>query len=122
MALIKAYVETLEATMSQIEENKGYFAEAFEVSEDEVDDMMSAYDDVVELYEDIKISAAYEVEVEFVIKGEDEEDDFELDLVIAKVDGNWIMIKEGQEDMWNFYVLTPDDIVDELKLEADSEE
>lgn len=43
----------------------------------------------------IKISKAYELEVKLTIKGKDDKDSDEVDFVVAKVDGKWVILEGG---------------------------
>lgn len=48
--------------------------------------------------EDIKISKGYEVELEVTVEGKDDEDTFDAEATVLKVDGDWIVMDLSVED------------------------
>jgi len=54
------------------------------------------FEKVIKAYDDVKVSAAYEVTLKCTIKGDDGEEDFKLkDVIIAKVNGEWIIVSQN---------------------------
>ena len=92
--------EELKDELEEAEDEYGDFVRyEFEiVDEEELDkDDLEYYVEMIEEYYDIKldITAAKEVEIEFVIEFEDDEIEDEATFVLVEVDGSWYIFQAG---------------------------
>lgn len=70
----------------------------YEITDDEEmddEDLDEFKEELEELDADIKISKAHKIEIEGTIEGSDDEDDFELKLVVLKENGKWKVLDES---------------------------
>ena len=84
-----AYVDMEDSIMDSID----YLCDEDDVSSKDQKKLEKEHEKLIEAYEDVKVKEAYEVTLKCTIEGEDDEDDFKIkDLVIAKVNGEWIFV------------------------------
>ena len=60
-----------------------------ELDEDDIDEIIDFYEEYLDA--DLDIEAAYELEVEATIEGEDDDDTDEMTIFVIKIDGKWYL-------------------------------
>ncbi len=92
----KEYEELYEEIGDLADDTLDYLEEYWDeedLSSKEQKKLKKAFEKYVDECEKLKITAAYEVELECTIKGSEDDDDFELeDIIIAKVNGEWVFL------------------------------
>lgn len=98
------YIEDMEDEMEDyLEEMEDEFGKKAKVTYKITDADRLDEDDLKDLKDTMKddydiskksVTDAYELELEVTIKGEDDEDDAEMDVIVVKIDGKWYMTDE----------------------------
>ncbi|MFA5658886.1 MAG: hypothetical protein WC900_06340, partial [Oscillospiraceae bacterium] len=81
-----------------------------ELDEDDLDDFKDEIKDIFS--ERVKIKSGYELEVEFTVKGDDDDDTIDADVVVLKIDGDWFVYSKNCAtifDSYNNYMCKPID-------------
>ncbi len=83
-----AYADMEDTILDSIE----YLCDEEDISSKDQKKLEKQHEKVIKAYDDVKVSAAYEVTLKCTIKGDDGEEDFKIkDVIIAKVNGEWIL-------------------------------
>ena len=101
---IDDYIEDMEDEMEEfLEEMEDEFGKKAKVTYKITDADRLDEDDLKDLKKTMKddydiskksVTDAYEIELEVTIKGEDDEDDTEMEVIVVKIDGKWYMTDE----------------------------
>ncbi len=94
--------------------------EEYDFSSKEIEDVKVIFEEYVDEMKNLKITKAYEIEFEVSIKGSEDEDDFDMEIIIANINGEWLFVNEyGSNDDKLYAItsgLTPVTIAYELEL------
>ena len=100
--------ESFEAELEELEDEYGRnlkvkykVLEKEEMDEDDLDDLKDTLKDSYGIKKK-SVQKALEVEVEATIKGKEDEDTMEQDMVIVKIDGDWYITTVFQMLRWSF--------------------
>lgn len=94
------YKAGVKSTYNNLKED---FGSGIEIDFDVTDKEKIDKDDLEDLedksyYEDLKISKGYELELEVTVEGKDDDDTFDAEAVVIKVDGDWVIYSLAVED------------------------
>ncbi|MBP3338298.1 MAG: hypothetical protein J6L69_02710 [Lachnospiraceae bacterium] len=95
-----------ESTVDNEDDSLDYLEELCDeedVSSKDFKKLKKAYEAYIKDLKKIKVSKAYELKLEVTIKGKEDEDDFKIkNLIVAKVNGEWVYVSEVGEDLYAF--------------------
>lgn len=84
-----AYVDLEDTIMDSIE----YLCDEEDISSKNQKKLEKQHEKLIKAYEDVKVTAAYEVTLKCEIKGDEDDNDFKIkDLIVAKINGEWVLV------------------------------
>ncbi len=85
-----------------------YYEEEYDLSSKELKKVEAAMEKYYKATaKKVKVSAVYEVELECKIKGSEDSEEFDLDdIMVAKVNGDWVFLYEGGDDDDKYWGMT----------------
>lgn len=75
-----------------------YYEDEYDLSSKELKKVKAAYEKYAKSMSKVKVSSVYEVELECTIKGSEDDDEFDMDVMVAKVNGDWVFLSEYEYD------------------------
>lgn len=92
---LEEYIEYLEDSEDTVMDRIDDLCDEEDISSSKQKKLEKAYENYFKKIGKSKITAAYEVELECTIKGSEDEEDFDLEVIIVKLNGDWILYGGG---------------------------